>query len=175
MLCHTARYEMRCDAMRCDVIYCMFASQVMQGYYKNPQATAATIRPDGFMHTGDIGFFDDRGWLEITDRIKELIKYKGFQVAPAELEALINSMPGVADVVVIPVLDEEAGEIPRAYVVRGAGSTVTEGEILELIKGHLAPHKQLRGGVRFVEAVPRAVSGKLLRRKQIELDRATNN
>ena len=144
----------------------------MQGYLNNPEATAATIRPDGFMHTGDIGYFDDKGWLEITDRIKELIKYKGFQVAPAEIEALINTLPGVADVVVIPVPDEAAGEIPRAYVVRAAGSTVTDNDIEELVQTHLAPHKQLRGGVRFVDAVPRAASGKLLRRKQIELDRA---
>jgi OPC-8:0 CoA ligase-1 len=90
----------------------------MKGYYKNEDATKSAIRPDGWLHTGDIGLFDEEGWLYITDRCKELIKYKGFQVPPAELEACILSIPQVIDCVVIPVEDEEAGELPRAYVVR---------------------------------------------------------
>lgn len=145
--------------------------QVMQGYYNNPEATKSTIREDGFMHTGDIGFFNQEGWLTITDRIKELIKYKGFQVAPAELEALIASMPEVKDCVVIPVLDDEAGEIPRAYVVRQDGSDISDQAIMDYVTEKAAPHKRLRGGVRFVDAIPRSPSGKILRRVQIEIDR----
>jgi 4-coumarate--CoA ligase len=109
--------------------------------------------------------------MYITDRQKELIKYKGFQVAPAELEAVLNSLPLIKDSLVIPVLDDEAGEIPRAYVVLQDGKQATEQEILDYVYDRVAPHKRLRGGVRFCAAVPRSPSGKLLRRVQIELDR----
>jgi acyl-CoA synthetase (AMP-forming)/AMP-acid ligase II len=146
--------------------------QVMTGYYNNEEATKNCLRDDGFMHTGDIAKFDKDGWLQITDRCKELIKYKGFQVAPAELEALINSLPTVKDVVVIPVLDDDAGEIPRAYVVPQDGVTVTEQDILDFVHEKVSAHKKLRGGIRFVPEVPRSASGKLLRRVQVELDRA---
>jgi len=145
--------------------------QVMKGYYRNPEATSATIRSDGFMHTGDMGYFDSEGWLEITGRIKELIKYKGFQIAPAELEDTINTLEGVQDVMIIPVDDEEAGEVPRAYVVKQEGANLTEEDILAFVKKNLSPHKQLKGGVRFIASVPRAASGKLLRRELIAYDR----
>ena len=147
--------------------------QIMRGYLHNEEATKATIRPDGWLHTGDIGYFDSHGWLYITDRSKELIKYKGFQVPPAELEAIIASMKEVKDVIVIPVLDEEAGEIPRAYVVKQEAS-LTEGDVEKFVYDKVAPHKRLRGGVRFCDSVPKSASGKLLRRVQIQLDRATN-
>jgi acyl-CoA synthetase (AMP-forming)/AMP-acid ligase II len=148
--------------------------QVMKGYLNNPEATANTITPDGWLKTGDIGCFDERGWLYIKDRLKELIKYKGFQVPPAELEAIIATMPEVKDVIVIPVLDEEAGEIPRAYVVKqpNCSSDFGEKDIIKFVEGHVAPYKRLRGGVRFTDAVPKSPSGKLLRRVQIDLDRA---
>mmetsp|Transcript_9055 Transcript_9055/g.13613 ORF Transcript_9055/g.13613 Transcript_9055/m.13613 type:complete len:564 (+) Transcript_9055:70-1761(+) len=149
--------------------------QVMQGYLNNEEATKATIRDDGFMHTGDIAKFDNDGWLYITDRCKELIKYKGFQVAPAELEAILNTMPVVRDCVVIPVLDDEAGEIPRAYVaLQPTAEGVTEDNILDFVHEKVAPHKRLRGGVVFVQDVPRSASGKLLRRVQIAMDREKN-
>ena len=146
--------------------------QIMLGYFENQDATRATLRSDGFMHTGDIAKFDDEGWLYITDRSKELIKYKGFQVPPAELEALLLSMPQIKDCVVIPVLDEEAGELPRAYVVRqDSHLTLTEQQVMDFVHAKVAPYKRLRGGIRFVDSVPKSPSGKLLRRVQIQLDR----
>jgi acyl-coenzyme A synthetase/AMP-(fatty) acid ligase len=126
-----------------------------------------------FKTLGDIAKFDKDGFVYITDRLKELIKYKGFQVAPAELEALINSMDEVKDCVVIPVLDDEAGEMPRAYVVLQDDQVgvVTAEHVQAYVKERAAPYKQLRGGVVFAESVPKSASGKLLRRVQIALDR----
>lgn len=148
--------------------------QIMKGYFENDAATSATLRSDGWLHTGDIARFDDKGWLYITDRSKELIKYKGFQVPPAELEALILAMPEVKDVVVIPCVDEEAGEVPRAYVVKqdNVSADFCEADIIEFVHSKVAPFKRLRGGVRFAESIPKSPSGKLLRRVQIQLDRA---
>jgi acyl-CoA synthetase (AMP-forming)/AMP-acid ligase II len=150
--------------------------QVMKGYLNNPEATARTLRPDGWLHTGDIAVFDERGRLYITDRLKELIKYKGFQVPPAELEGIIASMKEVKDVVVIPVPDDEAGEVPRAYVVKqdGCRSDFCDQDVIEYVHQHVAPYKRLRGGVRFTEAIPKTPSGKLLRRVQIQIDREAN-
>lgn len=147
--------------------------QVMKGYLKNKEATDATLRADGWLHTGDIGYFDDQGFLYITDRSKELIKYKGFQVPPAELEAVILTMPQVQDVIVIPVPDEDAGEVPRAYVVKQVDcpETFSDQDVIEFVASKVAPHKKLRGGVRFVSSVPKSPSGKLLRRVQIQIDR----
>ena len=147
--------------------------QRMKGYLNNVESTKNTIRPDGWLHTGDIGYFDNEGWLYITDRCKELIKFKGFQVPPAELEALILSMPAVKDVIVIPVLDDEAGEIPRAYVVKqdNCPASFDESAIIDFVASKVAPHKKLRGGVKFALAVPKSASGKLLRRVQIQIDR----
>jgi len=147
--------------------------QVMKGYLKNPEATAATLRPDGWLHTGDIGYFDESGVMAITDRSKELIKYKGFQVPPAELEALILTIPEIKDAIVIPVVDEEAGEIPRAYVVRqdNCREDFKEEDVIEYVNARVTPHKKLRGGVRFTTSIPKSASGKLLRRIQIQIDR----
>jgi 4-coumarate--CoA ligase len=147
--------------------------QVMKGYLKNEEATKATIRPDGWLHTGDVGYFDSEGFIYITDRCKELIKYKGFQVPPAELEAVILTMPEVKDAIVIPVLDDEAGELPRAYVVKqdGCRESFTEKDVMEYVASKVAPHKKLRGGVRFVASVPKSPAGKLLRRLQVQIDR----
>ena len=150
---------------------CIRGPQVMLGYYENKEATDAMIK-DGWLHTGDIARFDKDGLLYLLDRCKELIKYKGFQVAPAELEALLLTMPQVGDCVVIPVLDEEAGEIPRAYVVKATDMDVTEEEICEFISKKMSPHKKLRGGVRFTDIIPKSASGKILRRIQIQMDRA---
>lgn len=147
--------------------------QIMKGYLNDPESTSKTIRPDGWMHTGDIGCFDKDGWLYLTDRMKELIKYKGFQVPPAELEAVIASMPEVKDVIVIPVSDDEAGEVPRAYVVKQdhAPKDFSVDDVIEYVHSNVAPHKRLRGGVIFTDVIPKSPSGKLLRRVQIEIDR----
>jgi len=147
--------------------------QVMKGYLNEIEATKNTIRPDGWLHTGDIGYFDDKGWLFLKDRIKELIKYKGFQVPPADLEALILTMPEVKDVIVIPIPDEDAGEVPRAYVVKqeSAPADFTEQDVIDFVYKNVAPHKRLRGGVIFAASVPKSPSGKLLRRIQIDIDK----
>lgn len=136
---------------------------VMAGYLNNPEATAVTIDADGWLHTGDVGRFDDDGHLYIVDRVKELIKYKGFQVAPAELEALIVSHPAVADVAVIGVPDLEAGELPKAFVVLRPDASLTEADIREFVKERVASYKQVRQ-VEFVEQIPKSASGKILRR-----------
>ena len=145
------------------------------GYLKNKEATDNTITPDGWLKTGDIGHFTEDGWLLITDRNKELIKYKGFQVPPAELEALLLTMEELSDAVVIPVEDDEVGELPRAYVVKNEavlqGKELTEQEVLDYVAERVAPHKKLRGGVRFTESVPKSASGKILRRVQKQIDR----
>ncbi|XP_023526872.1 4-coumarate--CoA ligase 1-like isoform X2 [Cucurbita pepo subsp. pepo] len=112
---------------------CIRGDQIMKGYLNNPEATAATIDKDGWLHTGDIGFIDDDDELFIVDRLKELIKYKGFQVAPAEVEALLLTHPAISDAAVVPMKDEEAGEVPVAFVVRLKNSEVTEDEIKQFI------------------------------------------
>lgn len=138
--------------------------QVMKGYLGNNEASAATIDDDGWLHTGDVGKLDDGGHLYIVDRLKELIKYKGFQVPPAELEGVLINHPGVADVAVIGIPDDEAGEIPKAFIVRAAGSDVGEDELKALVAEHLATYKQIRL-VEFIDAIPKSASGKILRRE----------
>lgn len=137
--------------------------QVMQGYFGNESATDATIDSEGWLHTGDVGRFDSDGHLYIVDRVKELIKYKGFQVPPAELEALLITHPDVADVAVIGVPDDEAGELPKAFVVKREGSSVTETDLQDFVKEKVAHYKQVRQ-VAFVDEIPKSASGKILRR-----------
>ncbi|MGA5548528.1 4-coumarate--CoA ligase family protein [Streptomyces pseudogriseolus] len=139
--------------------------QVMKGYLGRPDATAAMIDEDGWLHTGDVGHVDDDGWLFVVDRVKELIKYKGFQVAPAELEALLLTHPGVADAAVIGVYNEDGNEVPHAFVVRHlAAPELTEGEVMLHVAERVAPYKRVRH-VTFIDGVPRAASGKILRRE----------
>ncbi|WP_406170646.1 4-coumarate--CoA ligase family protein [Streptomyces sp. NBC_00996] len=139
--------------------------QVMKGYLGRPDATAAMIDPDGWLHTGDVGHVDAEGWLFVVDRVKELIKYKGFQVAPAELEALLLTHPGIADAAVIGTYNEDNNEVPHAYVVRQPSATdLSEGEIMMYVAERVAPYKRVRV-VTFIEGVPRAASGKILRRE----------
>lgn len=138
--------------------------QVMKGYLNNPEATALTIDEEGWLHTGDIGHLDDEGFLYIVDRLKELIKYKGFQVAPAELEGLLLTHPSIVDAAVIGVPDEEAGEIPKAFVVATPGSALTAEEVMGYVAEHVASYKKVRV-VEFLEAIPKSASGKILRRE----------
>ncbi len=135
--------------------------QVMTGYLNNPEATAMTIDDDGWLHTGDIAMYDDDGWFYIVDRLKELIKYKGFQVPPAELEALLITHPAVVDVAVIPKPDAEAGEVPKAFVV--VNQEISPDEIKQFVVGKIAHYKEIRE-VEFIEEIPKSASGKILRR-----------
>lgn len=137
--------------------------QVMTGYLNNPEATAATIDADGWLHTGDVAIIDEYGHMSIVDRLKELIKFKGFQVAPAELEALLITHPKVADVAVIGVPDDEAGEIPKAFVTTPPGQTVTLEEIQALVSEHLVSYKQIKQ-LEILDAIPKSASGKILRK-----------
>ena len=137
--------------------------QVMKGYLNNERATKETIDDDGWLHTGDIGHIDADGHLFVVDRLKELIKYKGFQVPPAELEALLLTHPKIADTAVIGVPDEEAGEIPAAYVVLKEGQDATAEEIQAFVAENVASYKHVRR-LTFVDAIPKSASGKILRR-----------
>jgi OPC-8:0 CoA ligase-1 len=136
---------------------------IMKEYLGKKEATAETIDPDGWLKTGDLCYFDDNGFLYIVDRIKELIKHNGYQVAPAELEAILLGHPQILDTAVIPVEDEEAGEIPMAYVVRAAGSQLTEDQVIEYVARQVAPYKKVRR-VGFISAIPRSAAGKILRK-----------
>ncbi|KAJ9645322.1 hypothetical protein H2199_003328 [Coniosporium tulheliwenetii] len=141
---------------------------VFKGYLNNEAMTKNALTEDGYFRTGDVGFQDKDGNFYIMDRVKELIKYKGFQVPPAELEGLLLSHPSIEDVAVVGVYDKaQATEVPRAYVVLAKGvegSKKTEEEIVAWVRGKVAGHKRLRGGVRFVNEIPKSVSGKILRR-----------
>ncbi|MFI5876290.1 4-coumarate--CoA ligase family protein [Streptomyces sp. NPDC051445] len=139
--------------------------QIMKGYLGRPDATADMIDADGWLHTGDVGRVDADGWLFVVDRVKELIKYKGFQVAPAELEALLLTHPGIADAAVIGFYDDDGNEVPHAHVVRQPTTPdLSEGEVAMYVAERVAPYKRVRR-VTFVDAVPRAASGKILRRE----------
>ncbi|MEU3515272.1 4-coumarate--CoA ligase family protein [Streptomyces sp. NPDC006654] len=143
--------------------------QVMKGYLGRPDDTAALIDSDGWLHTGDVGHADADGWLFVVDRVKELIKYKGFQVAPAELEALLLTHPGIADAAVIGAYNDDGNEIPHAFVVRQpTAAALTENETMLYVAERVAPYKRVRR-VTFVTAVPRAASGKILRRELRDL------
>eukprot|EP00696_Hemimastix_kukwesjijk_P006962 gnl/Hemi2/18837_TR6241_c0_g1_i1.p1 gnl/Hemi2/18837_TR6241_c0_g1~~gnl/Hemi2/18837_TR6241_c0_g1_i1.p1 ORF type:complete len:549 (-),score=150.89 gnl/Hemi2/18837_TR6241_c0_g1_i1:132-1748(-) len=136
---------------------------VMKGYLNNPKATAETVDSEGYLHSGDIGHIDADGYLFIVDRMKELIKFKGFQVPPAELEALLLKHPKVADVCVVGrVVKEE--ELPAAFVVLKPGATATEAEIASFVSSSVANHKWLRGGVIFTDKIEKSAAGKILRR-----------
>ena len=139
---------------------------VMKGYLGVPEATAATIDADGWLRTGDIATADDQGYFFIVDRLKELIKYKGFQVAPAELEGLLLTHPAVADAAVVPLPDDEAGEIPKAFVVLKPdtdATAVTGQTLMDFVAGEVSHYKQIRH-VEFIDAIPKSPSGKILRR-----------
>src|SRR6202048_2393607 len=136
---------------------------VMAGYLGNDKATAATIDDDGWLHTGDLAQIDACGCVYIVDRLKELIKYKGYQVPPAELEALLLSHPSIADAAVIGVKDDEGEEVPKAFVVKQSGAELTQDEVIAFVAGQVAPYKKVRQ-VEFIEAIPKSASGKILRK-----------
>ncbi|KAK2969060.1 hypothetical protein RJ640_021099 [Escallonia rubra] len=141
-------------------------SAMMKGYFKNEEATAATIDSDGWLRTGDLCYFDGDGFLYIVDRIKELIKHNGYQVAPAELEAILLSHPHILDAAVIPLEDEETGQIPMAYVVRAVDAELTADQVIEFVAGQVAPYKKIRR-VGFISAIPRSAAGKILRKQLV--------
>jgi 4-coumarate--CoA ligase len=151
---------------------CLKGPNIFKGYYNNAKATVEAFDVEGWYHTGDIGRVDEQGNMYITDRLKELIKYNGFQVAPAQLENLLLGHPAVADVAVIPVNNEsKTTELPRAYVVVAGGrkgDAQLEKELYNWFNAKVSPHKKLRGGIRFVEAVPKSNAGKILRRVLVE-------
>src|SRR5216110_2090426 len=135
--------------------------QVMAGYLNNPEATAATLDAAGWLHTGDIGRVDRDGYFTIVDRLKELTKYKGFQVPPAELEAVLRGHPAVADAAVVPLADRECGEVPKAFVVlRG---DVSAADLMAYVAERVAPYKRIRA-LEIIDAIPKSPSGKILRR-----------
>lgn len=151
----------------------MKGPNIFKGYYKNAKATSESII-DGWFRSGDCGYIDKDNNLFLTDRYKEIIKYNGFQVAPAQLEGLLIGHPAVNDVAVIGVYSEDrATEMPRAYVVIRDGhdpSTELEQDILDWLHKKVAPYKRLRGGIRFIKEVPKSAAGKVLRR--VLLDQA---
>jgi acyl-CoA synthetase (AMP-forming)/AMP-acid ligase II len=148
---------------------CVRGPQIMVGYLNNPDATAQTIDAEGWLHTGDIGYADEEGHFYIVDRAKELIKYKGFQVPPAELEAVLLTHPCIADAAVIPYPDDEAGEVPKGIIV--LKEPIEPKAILEFVAERVAPHKRIRH-LEFVEKIPKSPSGKILRRVLVEMEKA---
>ncbi len=144
--------------------------QIMQGYWKAPEETAKTLR-NGWLHTGDIGHVDADGYTYIVDRKKEMIKYKGFGIAPAEIEALLMEHPAVMDSAVIGVPDAEAGEAPKGFVVIRSGHSVTPDEIVAFANGKLAGYKKVYS-IEIIQAIPKNASGKILRRELKDLEKA---
>ncbi|KAK7405962.1 hypothetical protein VNO78_07574 [Psophocarpus tetragonolobus] len=142
---------------------CIRGEQIMKGYLNDEVATASTIDAEGWLHTGDVGYVDDDDEIFIVDRVKELIKYKGFQVPPAELEGLLVSHPSIADAAVVPQKDVAAGEVPVAFVVRSNGFDLTEEAVKEFIAKQVVFYKRLHK-VYFVHAIPKSPSGKILRK-----------
>ncbi len=144
--------------------------QIMQGYWKAPEETARALR-NGWLYTGDIGHVDADGYTYIVDRKKEMIKYKGFGIAPAELESLLMEHPAVMDSAVIGIPDDEAGELPKGFVVLRPGHSATAEEILAFANGKLAGYKKIHA-IEFIDAIPKVASGKILRRELKEREKA---
>lgn len=145
-----------------------YGPNVMKGYWRNEKATKDTLTPDGWLKTGDIAYVDQDGMFFIVDRLKELIKVKGNQVAPAELEALLLEHEAIADAAVIGMPTEDGDEKPRAFIVRqvgSAGEKLTESDVKKFVEDKVVRYKRLAGGVEFLDAIPKNPSGKILRRQ----------
>lgn len=140
---------------------------VMRGYVGDDKATAETVDSEGWLKTGDLCYFNEDGFLYIVDRLKELIKYKGYQVPPAELEKILQSHPEIADAAVIPYPDEDAGQLPMAFIVRQPGSNLTGQQVMDYVAKHVAPYKKVRR-VAFVSAITKSPAGKILRRELVQ-------
>lgn len=143
---------------------CIRGAMVMKGYVGNAKATAETLDSEGWLLTGDAGYYDTDGYIYIVDRYKELIKYKAFQVPPAEIEAILLHHPQIKDCGVIGKPDAAAGEVPVAFVVKQKNATITEADVMNFVAEHVSHHKRLHGGVRFVNEIPKSATGKILRR-----------
>jgi len=143
---------------------CVRGPNVMRGYLNRPEETAAAIDEDGYLHTGDVAVYHRGGYFSIVDRVKELIKYKGYQIAPAELEALLLTHPHIKDAAVIGVLDDDGQEIPQAFVVVTGQATLTGEDVVAFVAERAAPHKKIRR-VEFIDSIPKSASGKILRRE----------
>ncbi|XP_055543044.1 uncharacterized protein LOC129728617 [Wyeomyia smithii] len=150
---------------------CFKGSLIMRGYVGEPNV----LDEDGWLHTGDVGYFDEEHDFFIVDRLKELIKYKGFQVPPAELEAILLKHPKVQDAAVIGVPDERVGELATAFIVKESGEDVSAEEIVDFVASQVSPQKRLYGGVRFIDEIPRTISGKILRRQLREIIHGTKS
>ncbi|KAF5292803.1 hypothetical protein FQA39_LY13848 [Lamprigera yunnana] len=148
---------------------CIKGDVLMKGYFENAEATKNVIDDDGWLHSGDIGYYDEDQYFYIVDRIKELIKYKGFQVAPAELEAVLIEHPKIQEAAVIGRPDSDAGELPTAFIVVAPGETITDQEIHNFIEDKVMQQKRLRGGIYRIDAIPRNATGKILRRNLLDL------
>jgi acyl-CoA synthetase (AMP-forming)/AMP-acid ligase II len=148
---------------------CVRGPQVMKGYLNDPEATRRMIDDHGWLHTGDVGHADPDGYFHVVDRVKELIKYKGLQVAPAELEAVLVAHPAVADAAVIPSPDAEAGEVPKAFVILKGEATPEE--LMAWVAERVAPYKKIRR-LEVIDTIPKSLSGKILRRLLVERERS---
>lgn len=144
---------------------------IMKGYIGEEEATSAILNPEGWLKTGDLCYIDNDGFLFVVDRLKELIKYKGYQVPPAELEHLLQKHSDIIEAAVIPYPDDEAGQVPMAFIVRQPNSTLCEAEIMEFVDKQVAPYKKIRR-ISFVNSIPKNPAGKILRKDLIKL--ATN-
>ncbi|OEL16247.1 putative 4-coumarate--CoA ligase 1 [Dichanthelium oligosanthes] len=150
---------------------CIRGQQIMKGYLDNPEATKNSIDDAGWLHTGDVGFVDDDDEIFIVDRLKEIIKYKGLQVAPAEIEALLITHPSIADAAVVgKQVEPEIGEIPVAFVAKAEGTELSEDDVKQFVAKEVIYYKKVREVI-FVDKIPKAPSGKILRkelRKQLQ-------
>jgi long-chain acyl-CoA synthetase len=146
---------------------CIRGPQVMRGYAHRPEATAESIDADGWFHSGDVGILDEDGYLAIVDRTKDMLLYKGYNVFPRELEEVLFGVPGVAGAAVVGRPDEDAGELPVAYVVRkadDAGAALTAASVMAAVNDKVTPYKRLRDVV-FIDAIPVSAAGKVLKRE----------
>lgn len=156
------------DRGQCGEI-CFRGPTVMKGYLKSQEATDLMIDTEGWLHTGDLGYYDRDEHFFIVDKIKDLIKVRGHQVSPSELEVLLRAHPAIEDAAVVGVSDPQIGELPIAYVVSKNDDELTEMEIMQYVDENVAPHKRLRGGVDFISTIPKAVNGEILRAELREL------